>query len=360
MNRRNLIKSAIVGAIGIQLASCTNITAEPKKALPHVSKSTNKHTKLIRPKALKKGDKVGIVAPGTNAQDLESIAKIKEVLNWLEVKGVFPNSLREGFGYKTRTPDIRAKELMNMFTNPEIKAIFCVRGGYGSQQILKLLDYDIIRKNPKIFAGYSDITALHIAINQNSNLLTFHSPVMKSSFTDFTAEHFRDMIFGETNYPLELKNPIKKIGIRQKLLPLTINSGTVSGQLIGGNLSLVSALIGTPYEIETDNKILFLEDVGEKPYSIDRMLSQLELAGKLDNIKGLVFGLCEDCTGGASTWDKTLGEVLDFYITPLGVPAFYGLLFGHTPNQLTLPELAQVEVDADNHSIKILSSPVKK
>jgi muramoyltetrapeptide carboxypeptidase len=360
MNRRNLLKSALIGAAGLQLSACSNITANPKKQASYASNSKIVIGKPLKPKALQKGDKVGIVAPGTNAQDTESIAKIQEVLSWLELEGVFPDTLREGFGYKTRTPEIRAKELMNMFSNPEIKAIFCVRGGYGSQQILKLLDYDIIRENPKIFAGYSDITALHIAINQKSNLVTFHSPVMKSAFTDFTANHFRDIIFGNYDYPISLKNPSNIIGIREIILPITINRGIAKGQLIGGNLSLVSALIGTPYEINPAGKILFLEDVGEKPYSIDRMLSQLELAGKLEGIKGVVFGLCEDCSGGSSTWDKTLGEVLDYYFKPLEVPAFYGLLFGHTSNQLTLPELGQVELNADAHTLTILENPVEK
>ena len=361
MKRRNLIKTLALGGIGMQLYSCTNkiaTTAAPLASVSQSSKKISLDRPIVKPRALNLGDTIGIVAPGTNDPTPEAIEKFKEVCEWLGLNLIISPYLRSEFGYKTRTPQTRAKELMEMFVDDNIDGIFCVRGGYGCQQILNLLDYDLIRQKPKIFAGYSDITALHIAINQYSRLLTFHAPVMLSKFTTFTANHLKEILFSVATYPLLLDNPDNKSGIRDVYPTRTINSGVVRGEMVGGNLSLVSALMGTPYQIDCRDKILFLEDVGEAPYSIDRMLGQLDLGGVLQQAKGIVFGKCEGCSGNTSTWDSSLGEVLDYYFKHLGIPAFYGLLFGHSSNQLTMPELSMIELNADEQTISILENPV--
>lgn len=350
MNRRDLIKGIVAATAAIKIADLSN-NLYSKDLLPQ--------KKTIKPNALKIGDKVGIIAPGTNVMDPDEINKAVEVIKWLGLEPVFAESLLEQIGYKTRKAELRANDFNKMFADKNIKAVFCIRGGYGSQQILKFIDFDIVKNNPKIFLGYSDITALHLAINRYAGLITFHGPVLLSAYTNFTANTLKSMLFGESQYPLSLTNPDGLSGIRKVFPMRTIKEGKATGKLIGGNLSIVASLMGTKFEIETTNKILFLEDVGEAPFRIDRMLGQLSLAGKFDKAAGIVFGKCEDCQGDESTWDSSLGEVLDYYFKPLDIPVFYGLLFGHSSNQLTLPINVSAELDSINQTLTILESPVE-
>lgn len=350
MNRRDLIKGIVAATAAIKIADLSN-NLYAKDLLPQ--------KKTIKPNALKIGDKVGIIAPGTNVMDPDEINKAVEVIKWLGLEPVFAESLLEQIGYKTRKAELRANDFNKMFADKNIKAVFCIRGGYGSQQILKYIDFDIVKNNPKIFLGYSDITALHLAINRYAGLITFHGPVLLSAYTNFTANTLKSMLFGESQYPLSLTNPDGLSGIRKVFPMRTIKEGKATGKLIGGNLSIVASLMGTKFEIETTNKILFLEDVGEAPFRIDRMLGQLSLAGKFDKAAGIVFGKCEDCQGDESTWDSSLGEVLDYYFKPLDIPIFYGLLFGHSSNQLTLPINVSAELDSINQTLTILESPVE-
>jgi muramoyltetrapeptide carboxypeptidase len=227
----------------------------------------------------------------------------------------------------------------------------------GSGQLLDKLDYDLIRSKPKVFLGFSDITAMHNAIQKLTGLVTFHGPVMLSDFSNYTMEHLKKAIFS-TDPIGKISNPEGKSGVRENYPVLTITPGIARGRLTGGNLSLVTSLIGTPYEIEVKDKILFIEDVGEAPYRIDRMLTQLRLAGKL-NARGIVFGLCAGCDStNGSTWDYSLGEVLQNILSMAGVPTFYGLTFGHTSDQLTLPMGVEVEINADEGTVNIMESGV--
>jgi len=267
--------------------------------------------------------------------------------------------LSKGTGYKTRTIEERVSDIHYAFSQAKFDAIIAIRGGYGSAQLLNYLDYKLIRKNPKVFIGYSDITALHLAINQNSDLVTFHGPLLMSAFSDFTAGYFEKALFSSEPIGI-IQNPSSKSGIRDLYPTRTIVSGSAKGKLTGGNLSLISSLMGTPYEIETKNKILFIEDVQEPPYKIDRMMTQLLLSGKLNDAAGIVFGLCNDClpSGTFSTWDHSLGEVLDGVLLKAGVPAFYGLLFGHTRDQATIPYSIEAEMNADEGWINITENGV--
>ena len=172
-----------------------------------------------------------------------------------------------------------------MFADPAVNAIFAIRGGYGCGQLLDRVDYDLLRKNPKIFLGYSDITALHLGIQKRAGLVTFHGPVALSGFSDYTQKHFRQALFekapiGTVTNPPE-SNPLRPVHTLRAIRP-----GKARGPLIGGNLTLIATTMGTPFEIETRGRILLLEDVGEEPYSIDRMLTQLRLAGKLESAAG--------------------------------------------------------------------------
>jgi muramoyltetrapeptide carboxypeptidase len=237
-----------------------------------------------------------------------------------------------------------------------VKAIFALRGGYGAAQLLDRIDYSLIKSHPKIFLGYSDITALHLGIHQKTGLVTFHGPVVLSRFTPFTQEHFRQALF-ETKAIGAVTNPPESNPLRPEHTLRTVRPGRARGPLIGGNLTLVSTTMGTPYEIETRGKILFIEDVDEEPYRIDRMLTQLRLAGKFDAAAGLIFGECEDCRpkdfkpSFNSTF--TLGEIVDNILGGLKIPVLSGLTFGHTNDQLTLPLGIMATLDADKGELVV-------
>ena len=250
----------------------------------------------------------------------------------------------------------RVQDLHEFFADPEVSAVFCIRGGYGSSQLLADLDYGLIAKHPKILLGYSDITALHLAIHQKTGLVTFHGPVVLSSFSAYTQEHFRRALFGTE--PLgSLTNPPDAGGIRSEHSLRAIRGGKARGRLIGGNLSLLAATMGTPFEVDTRGKIYFIEDVEEQPYSLDRMLTQQRLAGKLEAAAGIVWGECAGCgprdykPSFASPF--TVGEVVQNILGRLKIPVLSGLTIGHTSDQLTLPVGCMATLDADNGTLTI-------
>jgi muramoyltetrapeptide carboxypeptidase len=345
MNRRNLIKLA-----GISIAAqLSNIKLARSMEL------YNKE-QIIKPRSLKEGDTVGIISPATAVTSPEDIEQATSVLKLMNLKPIFPKNFFSKEGYKTRSPKLRADDVNEMFANQDVKAIFCIRGGYGSGGILPFLDYKIIQNNPKIFVGYSDITAMHLAINKITGLSTLHGAVLLSDFEGNTFDLLKKALF--TNEPLGvIANPTSN-SIKNENQTRTIISGSAKGQLLGGNLSLIVSLMGTKYEIDTNNKILFLEDVGEEPYRVDRMLTQLKLAGKFDNIAGLVFGKCQDCSQKSvpAVWDYNLAEVLDFQLKDINKPVFYGLLIGHTSIQYPLPLNVEANLDADKRNLTIVES----
>lgn len=344
MNRRNLLKLATASLLMSKLSY--NLSFAESKS-------------RVKAKKLERGDKVGLICPATAVSDPGDLEKALEIINYYELEASIGKSVKKGAGYKSRTIEERVEDMHQFFTDDSIKAIFCIRGGYGSAQLLDSIDYDLIRNNPKIFCGYSDITALLNAINQNTGLLVFHGPMMLSAFTPFTAKYF-EAVFFNNEVPIEMANPIHSSGIRNPYPTRTIVSGKATGELVGGNLTLISTTLGTPYEIDTKGKILFLEEVGEEPYRIDRMLTQLRLAGKFKDAKGIVFGDCVDCGFGkfesSRVWDFTFGEILDNYFAKLEIPVFSGLLIGHSANQITLPIGAEVELDAKNCKLTLLEN----
>ncbi|MFC2131896.1 LD-carboxypeptidase [Bacteroidota bacterium] len=344
MNRRDLLKGGLI-SLALPL-------------IPKIVHSQPDMHGLIKPKALKEGDIVGIIAPGTAVSNPDDIAKVQQALNYFGLKMKLGKYVEKGSGYKSRTIEERIDDLHKMFLDKEVKAVFCIRGGYGSGQLLDKIDYKLIRNNPKIFLGYSDITAMHLAINKLSGLLTFHGPVLLSAFTSYTVDYFKKALF--STEPIgKISNPPIVSGVRPAYPYRTIVSGKAKGKLTGGNLSLISSTMGTPYEIDTKDKILFIEDVGEEPYRIDRMLTQLNLAGKLKEAAGIIFGKCAGCNkSNTGVWDYSLGEVLDYQLGDLNIPVFYGLLIGHTSDQVTLPYNVEAEINTDEGILDILESGV--
>lgn len=304
---------------------------------------------LQKPKALQPGDTVGIVTPSTYVSDPERIVLAERTLRYFQLTPRFGRNVRKRDGYLGGSVEERVSDLHEMFADRSVKAIFCLRGGFGSAHLLDRLDYALIARNPKIFLGYSDITALHLAIHQRSNLVTFHGPVVLSRFSSYTQEHFRKAVF-ETKPLGALTNPPDSDPLRPSHTLRAIRPGTSRGPLTGGNLTLISTTLGTPYEIDTRGKILFLEDVDEQPYSMDRMLTHLKLAGKLDAAAGIVFGECADCRPRdykpSFESNFSLGEIADRIFGSLKVPVLSGLTIGHTDDQLTLPLGVMATLDA--------------
>ncbi len=305
---------------------------------------------LIKPKALRPGDTVGLITPSTYVSDPGTLELLKLTTEHFGLKMKVGRNVKKKAGYVGGTIEERLSDLHEMFRDPEVKGVICIRGGYGTPQILDGIDYDLIRRNPKVFAGYSDITAMHLAIHRKTGLVTFHSPVILSRFTPWTQQHFRDSLFAGGPARLVIKNPAEANPLRPAHPVRAIRPGTARGALIGGNLTLISSLMGTPYEPDTRGKIFFIEDVGEEPYRIDRMLTQLRLAGKFAQCAGVVVGECVDCgpkefrPGFESTF--SLNEVLDNILADLKVPVLSGLLIGHTSDQATLPVGAMASMDA--------------
>ncbi|HYZ84553.1 MAG TPA: LD-carboxypeptidase [Bryobacteraceae bacterium] len=309
-----------------------------------------------KPKVLKPGDLIGLVTPASFVADPDRLLLVERTMKYFGLRYRFGKSVAKKFAFTGGTVAERVADLHDFFADPEVAGIFCIRGGYGSGQLLAELDYDLIRRNPKVLVGYSDITALHLAIHQKCRLVTFHGPVALSRFNAYTEEHFRRALF-ETKPLGAVTNPPDNGAIRPEHLLRTVRGGVARGQLIAGNLSLISALMGTPYEIDTRGKILCIEDVGEAPYRLDRMLMQLKLAGKLDAASGVVWGECADCRDPGDS-SVSVGEVVDNVLGTLKVPVLSGLTIGHTSDQLTLPLGCMATLNADKGDLVIEESGV--
>ena len=316
---------------------------------------------LIRPKVLRAGDTVGLITPSTFVSDPDRLQLARRTAEYFGLRPKVGRNVAKREGYLGGTVAERLEDLHAMFRDPEVKAVFAIRGGYGSEQILDGIDYQLIRRNPKVFLGYSDITAMHLAIQKRAGLVTFHGPVVLSQFTEYTQNWFRKALF-QTEPVGAVTNPPEANALRPKHTLRTIRPGSGRGPLIGGNLTLISTTMGTPFEIETRGRVLFLEDVSEEPYSIDRMLTQLRLAGKFDGVAGIIFGECHDCKPREfqQSFDSTfsLGEVLDEILKQAKVPVLSGLTIGHTEDQLTLPEGVMARLDADKQELVIEESGV--
>ncbi|MDX1982224.1 MAG: LD-carboxypeptidase [Bryobacteraceae bacterium] len=311
---------------------------------------------LIHPRPLRDGDTVGLITPSAYVASPDLIATAERTVKFFGWQPKFGRNVRAKDGYVGGTVEQRLADLHDMFRDPEVKGVFCIRGGFGAAHLLAGIDYDLIRRNPKIFLGYSDITALHLAIHRMTGLVTFHGPVVLSGFSQYTRGHFRRAMSEAKPLGL-LANPVESDALRPAHTVRTIRPGKARGQLVGGNLTLISTTIGSPYEIDTRGRILFLEDVDEQPYSIDRLLTHLKLAGKLDAAAGIVFGECSDCRPREfrPSFESTfsLGEVVDRILGKLRVPVLSGLTIGHTSDQLTLPLGVMTTLDADRGTLTI-------
>lgn len=316
---------------------------------------------LIKPRALRPGDTIGLITPSTYVSDPDRLALVDRTIRYFGLTPKWGKSAGKRFASLRSSVKDRLDDLHAMFADREVNGIFAVRGGYGSEHLLDRIDYNLIRSNPKVFLGYSDITALHLAINRHAGLVTFHGPVAVSKFTDFTQKYFRKALFDPAPIGL-VTNPPEANMLRPAHTLRTVRPGRARGTLIGGNLTLVSTTMGTPYEIETKGRILFIEDVGEETYRLDRMLTQLRLAGKLQSAAGIIWGECSDCGPSefkpSMEWNFSVGETIDSILGDLQIPVLSGLVFGHTDDQVTLPEGVEATLDAGKQQLIIEESGV--
>ena len=338
MHRRNFIKK--------------NAALVVAATLP-ISKIKQKNRKL-KPARLKKGDTVSLITPGSFMDD-ESLQKAVENVEWLGCKVVLSKNIRAHRGFLAGVDQQRLDDLHWAFSDKKINAVWCARGGYGCSRLLPKINYGLIKKNPKIIIGYSDVTALVNAIYQQTGLITFHGPVGASEFTDFTKKHLQAVLMeGKENHLIALP----KIN-EEKTEELKLNPKKIKGELAGGNLSLLAAMAGTPYAVDFKNKIAFIEDIGEKPYRIDRMLTQLRQACNLNKACGIALGDFTNCDSdepNSLSLKETLLDRLNFRNIPVG----YRFPFGHTDDHCTLPIGVKVELEANMMEIKLLESAVTK
>lgn len=297
---------------------------------------------MLRPKPLKIGDTIGLVGASspTPPERIEPAIKAMENMGFKVIVG---KSCYASHGYLSGKDELRAKDINDMFRNPNISGVFCIRGGYGAARLLDLIDFNIIKSNPKVFIGYSDVTALHIAINQICNLVTFHGPMPSTELykdvDSYTMEYYFNNIFTDKALGL-IENPK---GIKMQ----TLVAGECEGSLIGGNLSLVAASIGTKYEIDTRDKILFLEEVDEEPYRVDKMLLQLKQSGKLDSASGIILGYFTNCIAEEPEKSLDIIEIFKEIIVPLNKPTIYNFPCGHSLPTVTFPLGARASINGD-------------
>ena len=317
---------------------------------------------MQKPPALLVGDTIAFCAPSGFLDSVRmSLAKTR-----LEEKGFYivrEDSIYRRWGYLAGTDAQRASELMSYFKDKSVRAIFPGTGGYGSTRILSMLDYNIIKSNPKIFIGFSDITALHIAFNQLANLITFHTPNpmyglgSKKGLDPISELYFWSLLMNSNDYTYEI--PFDLYGDSLKVQ--TMVPGIASGKLVGGNLSLICSTMGSVFEIQTVGSILFIEDVGEAPYRIDRYLSELKLAGKLDRVNGIIIGRFSrrETEAPDRSTDFKMHQVFQQYFSIMKVPVIFNFPSGHGSKNVSLPLGCIVEINTDFETFKVLEPPIK-
>ncbi len=340
LSRRKAVSLIGLAVLG---TSCLSV----KKEAPD-----NNSMRTIKPKALRKGDLVGICAPAGCVSEPGEVMEFSDVLRDLGFRVKKGKNIGSRFGYFSAPDESRAAEFMEMIGDPEVKGIFFIRGGWGCARILPFIDFEVIRNNPKVIMGFSDLSTLLNAITHKTGLITFHGPNGNASWNSRTMEYFHSlMVHGETH---TFQNRTEDLKIR------TVQGGVAEGELFGGNLTVISSLIGSDNLPDWTNKILFLEDLKEEPYRIDRMLTQLKMAGVFNQVNGIVLGAFRDCIAEEPDRAFTIDEVFDQHFKGLNKPVYANAQFGHVVNKFVLPVGTKVRINADKGTIQMLEGGVVK
>jgi muramoyltetrapeptide carboxypeptidase len=348
MNRRLAIKSLVAATLAGSISSA-----------PAESATGTVATTILKPRRLSQGDTVGLIAPASNENEDEDIriaADIVESLGFRVRLGehIFTRNL-----YLAGTDQQRADDVNNMFAQDDVDAIFCVRGGYGTPRILPFLDYDLIADNPKILMGFSDITGLLTAIHSKTGMVGFHGSVLRHNFSEYTLSEFKKVVM----HPMSrtsigaappFETGVGRVNAANRMT--RIAGGTARGPLLGGNLSLICSLMGTEFEPDFRGRILFLEDVDEAPYRIDRLLTQLWLANKLSEVAGIAFGKFTKTETSGNSF--SIEEVLRDRCSDLGIPVIRGFMIGHVADRTVVPIGIEAELNADDATLTLLDTAV--
>ncbi|MFT4738131.1 MAG: muramoyltetrapeptide carboxypeptidase [Cyclobacteriaceae bacterium] len=336
MNRRSFVQNATL--LGLSTA------------LPLNGQAMSQASSIVKPTGVPKKATIGLITPGS-ALSRSAFERTLKSLTDLGHQVKYTPNIRVRSDFLSGTDQQRVADIHQMFSDPEVEAIYCARGGYGCSRLLDSINYDIIRANPKVFLGYSDITALHLAFYAKTGMVCFHGPVGASEWNDFSAD-----------YVVDQTSKGRKVKIKAEE-PLVITQGDASGKLVGGNLSLLCSLIGTPYDVDYSGHILFMEDVGESTYRIDRMLTQLRSSGKLDKVAGIALGYFTDCDTSPDSpyyeYSMGLNEVFKDRLGDLGIPVMGGLPFGHEPHNATLPIGIEATLDTAKGELKTNESAIQ-
>jgi len=341
-----------------QLLTTGTSLAAAAALLPTLSNAAA-NTNRTKPQRLHQGMTVGLVTPASNVPEDQDLQTAMDLVRSLGFSAKPSANLFSRTAYLAGTDEERADDLNAMFADPEVDAIFCVRGGYGSGRLLRYLDYDVIAKNPKIIMGYSDITAILNAIYLRTGLITYHGPIAGGNFSAYTYDQYNRVLVdpSETAIIGELPEFAARPGVVDWTNRLTsIVAGSAEGHLVGGNLSLLVTLLGTPFEPNFDGAILFLEDVDEPPYSVDRMLTHLWMSGKLEQVAGVVLGKFTDGDYDSNTF--SMEQVMRDRFEPLGIPTLRGAMIGHIDDKTVVPIGIQARLDVDRGTLKLLEPAV--
>jgi len=350
ISRRSFIKSSLSVTALLPLAGYGN-------------PSPSVESDLIRPPALRKGDTIGLITPASALfEGHRTLIEAQEKLMNLGFRSKPGANIFEQHGYLAGSVQQRVADIHDMLTDDEVKAIMTIRGGYGSAQLLPFLDYDLIRKHPKILVGYSDITALLNGIHRKTGLVTFHGPVAVSTFTDYSKKYFLK-ILTETTPVGEIEDAPYQANLQTTNRVWTYRHGKAEGRLIGGNLTLLQATLGTPYEFDSTDAILFIEEVGEEPYDLDRMLTHLKMAGKFDRCNGIFFDNLDSVKPAEYKpgFETTLSteEIIHDIFRDFDFPVCVGISIGHIKDKPTLPLGIRARLDAGSGKISLLESAVQ-
>ncbi|WP_102797433.1 S66 peptidase family protein [Bowmanella denitrificans] len=344
MDRRGFIKASTAGLMASQLV--------PTTVLANASVSA----KL--PKRLRQGDKIRLVAPASAIFDPDEVAIAKESFEAMGLAVDTGQHILDRYGYLAGQDKARAEDINQAFADPSVQGIVAIRGGWGCNRLLPYLDFANIAANPKVLLGYSDITSLLNSLYHYTGLVSFHGPVGMSYWGQFQAEQVRTMLFDANATQMQNLPADDDALTMRSNRARTVRSGKAKGLLVGGNLTVLSSLVGTPYLPDMRGKILMLEDVGEAIYRIDRYFSTLQLAGILDQLAGVVFGHCTECEPQKGYGGFTLMEVMQNYLRPLNIPSYVGAQFGHIKDNHILAVGAEVELDADACTLRHLAPVV--
>ncbi len=322
----------------------------------------NRSAKIIKPPALNSGDTIGLVTPASSLfEGHRTLIDVQEKLHNLGFKTKIGKNVLRRKGYLAGSIEDRVEDLHTMFKDDAVSAIMAIRGGYGSAQLLPFLDYSLIKRNPKILVGYSDITSLLIGIYEKTGLVTFHGPVAVSTFTDYTKKYFLDVL-EKPEAVGEIVDAPYEDNLQTSNRVWTVKPGAAEGRLMGGNLTLLQMTLGTPYEFDSKDAIIFIEEVGEEPYDLDRMLTHLKLAGKFDHCKGVFFDKLNsvhpaDYEPGFYS-SRSVESVIQETFKEFDFPVCVGISIGHIKDKPTLPIGIRAGLDADTGKISLLEAAV--